>query len=141
MTRESILAVFARRQAAWDARDGAALARSHGENGTVQSPMFGSRTGHAEIADSYRAVFRSFPDWTFEGDDVIVDGARVAQPFAVTATHSGEFFGLAGTGRRFRIQGVLVCEMRDDLIERERRLYDFTGLLIQVGVLRSKPGA
>jgi hypothetical protein len=31
-------------------------------------------------------------------------------------------------------------EMRDGLIADERRIYDFTGLLIQLGVLRSKPG-
>jgi hypothetical protein len=29
--------------------------------------------------------------------------------------------------------------MRDGLIARERRYYDFTGLLIQLGVLRSRP--
>jgi hypothetical protein len=31
-------------------------------------------------------------------------------------------------------------EMVDGLIAHERRVYDFTGLLIQLGVLRSKPG-
>ena len=47
--------------------------------------------------------------------------------------------GLAGTNRRFRIQGVRLYDMKAGLIQTERRLYDFTGLLIQVGVLRSKP--
>jgi hypothetical protein len=27
----------------------------------------------------------------------------------------------------------------DGLIEHERRIYDFTGLLVQLGVLRAKP--
>jgi hypothetical protein len=31
-------------------------------------------------------------------------------------------------------------KMNDDgLIEHERRIYDFTGLLVQIGVLRAKP--
>jgi hypothetical protein len=30
-------------------------------------------------------------------------------------------------------------EMKDGLIVHERRYYDFTGLLIQLGVLRGKP--
>jgi hypothetical protein len=31
-------------------------------------------------------------------------------------------------------------DMAEGLIAHERRVYDFTGLLIQLGVLRSKPG-
>jgi hypothetical protein len=30
--------------------------------------------------------------------------------------------------------------MGDGVIDEERRLYDFTNFLIQIGVLRSKPG-
>jgi hypothetical protein len=47
--------------------------------------------------------------------------------------------GLRGTGRKFDIQGVRLMEMRDGLIAYERRYYDFTGLLIQLGILKSKP--
>jgi len=52
----------------------------------------------------------------------------------------GELFGVAPTQRRFRVQGVLVFEFRDGKIAVERRLYDFTSLLVQVGVLKTKPG-
>ena len=47
--------------------------------------------------------------------------------------------GLAATHRRCQIEGVRLYEMKDGLIQSERRLYDFTGLLIQVGVLKSRP--
>jgi hypothetical protein len=30
-------------------------------------------------------------------------------------------------------------QVRDELIAYERRFYDFTGLLIQLGILRGKP--
>jgi hypothetical protein len=30
-------------------------------------------------------------------------------------------------------------QMKDGLIAHERRIYDFTGLLIQLGILRGKP--
>ena len=68
-----------------------------------------------------------------------MNGDRVAQVFSAEATHVGEFMGLRGTNRRFKIQGVRLFEMGDGLVQHERRLYDFTGLLIQVGVLRGKP--
>jgi predicted ester cyclase len=57
----------------------------------------------------------------------------------VTATHTSELFGVAPTNRRCEIQGVLLFEFADGRISRERRVYDFTSLLIQVGVLKARP--
>lgn len=139
MTRQETVGFFADRQARWNARDDAALASGHAENGTVQSPMHGLRRGRSAIADSYSALFAAFPDWQFTSDDLLIDGDRVAQVFSAEATHVGDFMGLAGTNRHFRIQGVRIYDMADGLIQSERRLYDFTALLIQIGVLRSKP--
>lgn len=139
MTRQEIVAFFASRQARWDAHDAQALAADHCDNGTVQSPMHGSRRGRHAIAGSYRALFEAFPDWTFVSDDLIIDDDHVAQPFAAEATHVGDFMGLPGTNRHFRVQGVRIYDMADGLILHERRYYDFTSLLLQVGVLKSKP--
>lgn len=139
MTRDEILAFFAKRQQAWKDRDPVALAMAHAEHGRVVSPMFTTVQGREKILETYRALFRMFPDWDFDGEIPIVDGSRVAQPFHVRATHTGEFMGLAGTGRRFKVQGVRLFEMKDGLIAQERRIYDFTGLLLQIGVLRSRP--
>ena len=61
--------------------------------------------------------------------------------FNVTASHTSELFGVPPTHRRFKIQGVLVFEFRDGKVAVERRLYDFTGLLIQMGVIKAKPGS
>jgi steroid delta-isomerase-like uncharacterized protein len=139
MTRQDVETLFARRQQAWDSRDAEALTADHGENGTIVSPIFRTVQGRPEIRESYRSLFTRFPDWTLTGQPLLIDGTRVAQPFRVEATHSGDFMGLAGSGRRFDIEGMLLFEMQDGLIAYERRYYDFTGLLIQLGVLRSKP--
>ena len=139
MTRQEIVAFFADRQNHWNARQVAALAAGHAEDGTIRSPMHGAPCGREAIAASYAALFDAFPDWRFTGDDLLVDGDRVAQPFTAEATHIGEFMGLMGTNRRFRIQGVRLYEMSEGLIKSERRLYDFSALLIQIGVLKSKP--
>ena len=93
----------------------------------------------AKILESYKALFATFPDWTYNGQQPLVDGSRIAQPFNVQATHSGDFMGLPGSGRRFEIEGVRMFDLADGLIAHERRYYDFTGLLIQLGVLRGKP--
>ena len=139
MTRDAIQAFFAARVKHWKTRDPVGLAAGHAENGTVVSPMFGRHSGRAAILASYQVLFTTFPDWTFTEEPALIDGDRVAQAFSVTATHVGEFMGLAGTNRRFQVQGVRLYDMQDGLIQHERRHYDFTSLLIQVGVLRGKP--
>jgi steroid delta-isomerase-like uncharacterized protein len=131
--------LFETYQRAWDARDAEALTGHHHEHGTIISPIFRTVRGRREILESYRSLFSTFPDWTYKGQQPVVDGNRIAQPFTVQATHAGDFMGLAGSGRRFEIEGVRVFEMTDGLIGHERRYYDFTGMLIQLGVLRGKP--
>ncbi len=139
MKRQEVIAFFEERQEAWTARNADGLAAGHAENGAIESPMFGHRDGRKAIGDSYRALFTTFPDWDFQGEELLIDGDRVAQPFSAGATHVGMFMGLAGTNRRFKIQGVRLFTMVDGLVQHERRMYDFTGLLIQIGILRSKP--
>ena len=59
----------------------------------------------------------------------------------VNATHVNEFFGLPGTNRHIEFrQRVAAGDGRaTGLIANERRIYDFTGLLVQIGVLRARP--
>ena len=139
MDRHEILAFFEGRQQAWVNRDADGLGAFHAEDGTIESPMFGRRQGRQAIADSYRALFTTFPDWDFQGEELLIDGERVAQPFTAGATHVGTFLGIEGTNRRFVIQGVRLFTMANGLVQHERRMYDFTGLLIQIGILRGKP--
>ena len=139
MTRDDIVGFFSRQVAAWNARDPDVLARDYTDDATIVSPIFRTVQGNDAIHDSFQTLFSTFPDWQYIGQDVLVDGDNVAQPFVVRATHTGEFMGLPGSGRKFDIQGVRLFKMRDGLIAYERRYYDFTGLLIQLGVLRGKP--
>ena len=140
LDREAVLAFLDERQRGWAARDADALGRTHAETGTAQSPIFATLTGRKAITEAYRSLFRSFTDWQFSPMPAIIDGQRVAQPFTATATHTGTLLGFEPTGRRFTIHGVLIFDLTSEcLIMQEQRVYDFTGLLIQVGVLRSKP--
>jgi steroid delta-isomerase-like uncharacterized protein len=139
MTRDDAVKVFTRQQAAWNARDPEALARDYADDGTIISPIFRTVQGRDAIIESFRSLFNTFPDWQYIPQEVLVDGDMVAEPFVVNATHVREFMGLAGSGRKFEIQGVRIFKLKDGLIAYERRYYDFTGLLIQLGILRGKP--
>jgi steroid delta-isomerase-like uncharacterized protein len=139
MTHDEAVKFFSLQQAGWNAKNPEALARGYAEDGTIISPIYRTVQGKQAILESFRATFVTFPDWDLVGQELLVDGENVAQPFIVRATHTREFMGLPGSGRKFEIQGVRIFKMKDGLIAYERRYYDFTGLLIQLGILRGKP--
>ena len=141
MTGDELKAFADAHALAWNRHDTDTLCAHHAENGVVSSPMFARMQGRKEICPSYGALFAIFPDFHIEFGSPICEGARVAMPFSVNATHQGEFMGFAGTGRRCQFEGVSLYEIDEHgLIRDERRVYDFTGLLTQLGVLRVKPG-
>ena len=58
----------------------------------------------------------------------------------VVATHMDEFFGMPATNKRLDMRLARSLRFNDaGLIAHERRIYDFTGVLLQIGVLRAKP--
>jgi len=141
MTRDEIVALVDRRTAAWAAHDAAGLAAIHAVNGVVVSPTGGVLEGREEIERVYRLWLTAFPDITVQSSDLLIDGDRVAQVMRISGTHLGDFFGMPPTNRRVELEAALLVTVRDGLIVEERRVYDFTGLVVQVGVLKAKPTA
>ena len=70
---------------------------------------------------------------------VAIDGDRVALIMTVSGSHAWDFFGLPASGRRVQAVCAFMYTLKDGAIVHERRILDFTGVLIQVGVLRAKP--
>jgi len=139
MTRDEIAALFARRQEAVERRDADALAAFHSEDCVVESLMAGTVTGRAAIAGVYQAWFKAFPDVIMTADDLIIDGNRAVLVNSVTGTDTGGFMGLPPTGRPFKLSLIHLYVLKDGAIQHERRIYDFTGLLVQIGVLKARP--
>ncbi len=139
MTREEVVSMLDRRFTALNNRDLTTLMTVHDPKGVVDSPLGGHATGTEAIRKVYDSWLASFPDAQFEIEPPIVDGDRVAQVATVTGTDSGGFMGLPPTGKKFSLPMVFLFTMRDGKIQHERRVYDFTGLMIQLGVLKAKP--
>ena len=140
MNREDIVALSARRHEAFNRHDAVALASLHAEDGVLVSPFAGGvARGRAAIEQVYRAFLTAFSDATFDQEQLLIDGDNVALLLHIHGTNSGEVMGLPPTDRPFSIPLMSLCEMRDGFIARERRVYDFTGLLLQVGALKAKP--
>ena len=119
--------------------DAETIASLYTETAVLESPLAGRVTGRAAILDALRGLLRALPDalWTFEPP--LIDGRRIAVVGQASGTHSAPIMGLAASGRSFRFSIVFLVDLEGDHIVRDRRFYDFTGLLIQLGVLKARP--
>ena len=139
MTRDEILAFFERRQELYDDFDAVALAADYADDAIIDSPFAGVHTGRPAAEQAYRAVFGAFLDRKMKTESLVIDGDRVAWTVTMEGTNIGQLMGLPPTGKPFRFTAVFLYELKDRRIVRERRVYDFTGLLVQVGVLKARP--
>jgi steroid delta-isomerase-like uncharacterized protein len=124
----------------WNRKDPAAAAAFHALDGVAESPMYGTLTGRQAIEGGYRAFFTSFPDAMNQLDVIAVERPHVALFITTTATHANDFFGIPGTGRRIDFRSGHLMRIENGSVAHVRRIYDFTGILLQLGVLRAKPG-
>jgi len=139
MTREETQRFFDRRLDAWKRHDVEALTLDHAEGCVLESPLAGHVAGRAAIENVYRGFLASFPDFAVQHSELIVEGGRVVQMVTMSGTNTGGFMGLPPTGKHFSFPAVLIFTLRDGRIVRERRIYDFTRFLMEIGVLKAKP--
>ena len=139
MTRDEINACFDRRRKAWDDRDARTLAADYAPHAVVESPMGGTHEGRDAIETVLQAFFDAFVDIKVTSDRLLIDGEAVVQIRSVEGTHIGVFLGLQPTGKPFHFTSAILYDLQDGQIVRERRIYDFTGMLVQIGVLRPRP--
>ena len=138
MTRDEIVALFARRQDAFDNLDAAAIAADYADDVVIESPISGTH-GKADAERNVQVVFDGFMDLKMTFEPPVIDGSRVAQIAVAEGTNIGGFMGVRPSGRPFKMTTSFFYEVRSGKIVRELRIYDFTGMLVQVGILRAKP--
>ena len=137
MTRDEMAALVSRCHTAIVNRDADGVANEHAEDCVTESPTAGGHAvGREAVARIYDAWFTAFPDMQVTPAEFIIDGERAAQLFTVSGTDTGGFMGMPPTGKPFRLPIVILIEARNGAIVHSRPIYDFSGLLIQLGVLK-----
>jgi len=82
---------------------------------------------------------KGFPDWHETIEDIIAEGDKVWVRFKDTGTHTGEYRGLAPTGKKVTETGVLIWRIVDGKIaEKESGVYDELDFYKQLGVIEYK---
>jgi steroid delta-isomerase-like uncharacterized protein len=139
MPHAEIVTLIERRDRAYNDHDVDALMADYADECVVDSPSAGTHRGPRAVGDVFQELFDAFPDMRLRTERLVIDGCQVAQLVSVEGTDLGEFLGLPATGRSFSLPAVFFFELRNRRIVREQRVYDFTGLLVQIGVLKAKP--
>ena len=141
MTRDEVRSFLDRFVDAWQGHDVASLAGCYTDDCVVTSPIFHTLTGRTQVERSYADLFKAFTQQSIRVDDLVVapeEPARAVVVWSVQSTHVGEIFGMPASGKRIERTVVFLLTFRDGRISREVRIYDFTSMLIQLGVLRAK---
>jgi predicted ester cyclase len=103
-----------------------------------------SESGEIRGADTIKGEIEYFrnavPDLTYTVEDQVVEGDTVVSRYTVSGTHQGEFFGVAGTGKRIEMTGINIDRFDESgkLVE-EWASYDALGILRKLGAI-PEPG-
>ena len=127
---------------AWESQDVKTLGACYAADCVVVSPIFNTMKGRSEVEKSYAELFKAFELQQIRVDDVVIgneEPPRAVVVWNVQSTHAGEVFGMKPTGKRIDRTIAFVLTLKDGHITKEVRIYDFTSMLMQLGVLRAKP--
>ncbi len=89
-----------------------------------------------EAARQYAAMYRSaFPDLQVIIEDQIAEGDKVATRYTVRGTHQGELEGIAPTGNRVEMTGIVIAHIADGKIVEDWASFDVLGMMQQIGAI------
>ena len=75
------------------------------------------------------------PDLTLTIEEMIAEGEMVAVDLTASATHEGEFYGVAGTGEGLEWALTMFMHVEDGKIAEVRVLRDLLGIMKQLGLV------
>lgn len=104
----------------------------HDLNGAATSGLAALKAFHAKFHSAFSNPHVAIDDLVAEGDRVVVRWTR-------TATHSGEAYGLPGSGRGVTFSGASIFRIENGKLVEAWNYYDRLGMIEQIG--RRAPSA
>lgn len=93
------------------------------------------RDGLAPIVQMLRGTFSNF---SIVSQDFVAEGDKVAVRTVWTGVHTGDFFGVKGTGKKITLNTTDILQIANGKIIRTWHLEDMMGVYAQVGGLDTK---
>jgi steroid delta-isomerase-like uncharacterized protein len=116
----------------WDDMNFGLLTEMATANYTYSNPGTTDLGGPACV-DLVKFMHCAFPDLhnTIEGQ--VAEGDRVATWGTTRGTHQGAFGEMPATGKSIAVPWVIITELRNGKVARDREIYDSLGLMQQLG--------
>ncbi len=84
--------------------------------------------------DLMKAFYSAFPDIQHTIHELIAEGDKVVSRVTLRGTHSGDFQGIAPTGKQVTLEFPMIDHIVGGKIQEHRVYYDQLGFLQQLGV-------
>jgi steroid delta-isomerase-like uncharacterized protein len=102
-----------------------------GHDPALPEPVRGAQ-GVKDAADGYRA---GFPDLRLRVEDQCAEGELVCSRWTATGTHTGDFWGMAPTGKEATVSGITIDRIAGGKIVESWTNWDALGLMQQLGAV------
>lgn len=91
--------------------------------------------GSAAMRENVERYLAAFQDGSLVVDGQIVEGNRVSTRWTMKGTHTGEFAGMAPTGKQVTVSGVTISRIASGKVVEAWTTWDRLGLLVQLGAV------
>lgn len=99
------------------------------------NPMPGQAPGLDGFKQMMSMFFNAFPDMQVTAEDMIAEGDKVVTRMTARGTHSGEFMGVAPTGKQITIKGIDINRVAGSKMTEHWEEFDMLGLMQQLGMV------
>ncbi len=101
----------------------------------LTSAFSDSEVGSGAGINFVQTLLKAFPDIVFNIQDIFSENDRAVIRFQFTGTHEGDLFGIAPTGKKIDFNGVNIYRFESGKIAEVWQVWDWGGVLKQIGVL------
>lgn len=102
-------------------------------------PYGALREGREGIRGMVERAWAAFPDYHEELHQLVAEGPFVVARFTISGTQSGPWGLLSPTGKRVAFEEIVILELRDGRVVRQRGIPDNLAALRQLGVVPAPP--
>ena len=95
------------------------------------------RLGHEGVHAMIEGAWTAFPDYHEELHELIAEGDRVVVHLTISGTQQGQWGPLPATGKRAEFDEIVILQIRDGKVVRQRGVVDNLSALRQLGAVPS----
>ena len=119
----------------WNGRDLDRIAEFYAPDFVGDYRPYALREGHAGVRAMVEGAWTAFPDYHEEVHELIAEGDRVVIHLTISGTQQCQWGPLPATGKRAAFDEIVILQIRDGKVLRQRGIVDNLSALRQLGAV------